>query len=394
MSSASALVMAVLLGVTPPAGAAVKTHKKPAAVKLNPAARRLMSEGLGSLQSGDFAAAIASFNAAAREQPSAPAYFLLGWAHYQRGFRAGSVETADRDDAQAAIDAYALAVGLDPKLSGLTDPSRLYFSLALCDEAVESYGRALDAYNAALKAAPGKALIPLNAARLRLKMKDEDKALSNLRLAMATARKAGQQAALVAAVKNDPAFAPLMADSAMLRTIGDVRAAEELRDAVRDAPARPAPAAMSTAVLDQVAQGNLEFNFRRYNAAIADYNAALAADRKVKSLSAEQGGALLEKIGACYNKLGAADRAILFLTSSLSKDAPSAGSRYQLALAYAMSGKTAKALDALKVSLASASDPSELRRLAMLAKTDSELSAVRDLPGFRQAMGGVKLALR
>src|SRR5579859_7518553 len=171
--------LAALLLVTPPAGAA-KTKKakaKKAAFKLDTEAGKLMSQGMGDLDAGEFSSAISLFSRAARRQPSVQAYFLLGWAHYQRGFKKGAVESADRDDAQSAVDAYQMALARDPKLAELPDRSRLYFSLALCEEAVDSYERALNDYKAALKAAPEKALIPLNAARLRLKMKDPQRAL-------------------------------------------------------------------------------------------------------------------------------------------------------------------------------------------------------------------------
>ncbi|HXT00768.1 MAG TPA: hypothetical protein VN915_08855, partial [Elusimicrobiota bacterium] len=219
-TNVSAAVLAALLLATPPAGAAVKKHKKAASVKMNPEVKALMSEGLGDLQRGEYSAAITSLNKAVRKEGSVSTYFLLGWAHYQRGFKQGSVETADRDDAQSAIDAYGMAITLDPKLQELPDASRLYFSLALCEEAVESNDKALEDYKQALRLAPNKALIPLHAARLRLKMHDEDKAMSNLNMAMDKARKDGHEVALLKAVQNDPAFAPILANQAMRRMLG------------------------------------------------------------------------------------------------------------------------------------------------------------------------------
>ena len=101
-----------------------------------------MSAGLANLDNGESSAAISNFNKAVRKEGSVSSYFLLGWAHYQRGFKMGSTEAADRDDAQSAIDAYAMALGLDPELKDLPDTSRLYFSMALCYEAVQSYDKA------------------------------------------------------------------------------------------------------------------------------------------------------------------------------------------------------------------------------------------------------------
>jgi len=408
ITGALAAVLAALLFVTPPANAA--RAKKAQTVKTNPEAQKLMSEGLGSLQRGEYSAAISSLNKAVRKQGTVSSYFLLGWAHYQRGFKQGVVETADRDDAQSAIDAYGMAIGLDPKLSELPDASRLYFSLALCDEAVESYDRALEAYKSALKAAPNKALIPLHAARLRLKMKDEDKAQSNLDMALAKARKSGHEGALISLVKRDPAFAPLLANAQMRRAMGITAAqaqndmiasnadfrGEEMRDAVRDTPARTAPAAQDPAVTEKIAQGNLEAKFRRYQNAVAAYNEALALNQEKMTLSAAQVASIYEKIGASYNKIGSADQAIRSLQKSLQQNPMNAGAEYQIALAYAMSGKTAQSLHALKESFANCADPAELRRLVLLAKTDVEFEAVRDLPGFAQITADVsdRVALR
>lgn len=404
-TGAYAAVLAALLFVTPPAHARARKS-----VKIDPQAQALMSQGLGSLQRGEYTAAISSLNKAVRKQGTVSSYFLLGWAHYQRGFHHGSVETADRDDAQSAIDAYDQAIALDPKLADLPDASRLYFSLALCDEAIESYDRALMAYKTALRLAPNKALIPLHAARLRLKMKDEDKAMSNLDMALSKARKAGREDKLIALVKRDPAFAPILADRQMRRAMG-VSAAdaegtlvasnadfsgEEMRDAVRDTPARTAPAAQDPAVLEKIATGNMEFKFRRYLSAVAAYEGALSLNRDKMTLTPAQVAAVYEKIGASFNKTGASDRAIAALQKSLQQNPMDSGAAYQIALAYAMSGKTAQSLHALKESFANCGQPAELRRLVILSKTDVELEAVRDLPGFRQVVADQadRIALR
>ncbi len=405
----SAAVLAALLLVTPPAGAATKKHKK-AAPKTNPEVSRLMSEGLGDLQRGEYSAAITSLNKAVRKQGSVSTYFLLGWAHYQRGFKQGSVETADRDDAQSAIDAYGMAVSKDPKLAELPDASRLYFSLALCDEAVESYDKALEAYKSALRLAPNKALIPLHAARLRLKMHDEDKAMTNLSMALDKAKKSGHESALIAAVQSNPSFAPILADRAMRRMLGIAAPAptamvatnadfrgEEMRDSVRDTPSRPAAApAQDPAVLDKIASGNLEFKFRRYQNAVSAYNEALSINSERTTLSADQVAGLYEKIGTAYNKIGSAEQAVRSLQKSLQQNPMNAGAHYQIALAYAMSGKTAASLHALKECFGSTGDPAELRRLVLLSKTDVELEAVRDLPGFSEITADVadRVALR
>ncbi|MEK7381707.1 MAG: hypothetical protein AAB262_00285 [Elusimicrobiota bacterium] len=209
-------VLAALLLITPPAEAS-KTNKTQ---KADPEASRLMSEGLGSLERGELSDAISALNRAVRRQGTVSSYFLLGWAHYQRGFKFGSTETADLDDAQAAIDAYAMALSVDPELTELPDRSRLYFSMALCYEAVQSYGRALDAYKMALSVSPNKALIPIHAARLRMKMHDPAKAVANIQMALKKAMRNGQEKTLRDQVRRDPVFAPLIANNETRKALG------------------------------------------------------------------------------------------------------------------------------------------------------------------------------
>jgi tetratricopeptide (TPR) repeat protein len=171
---------------------------------------------------------------------------------------------------------------------------------------------------------------------------------------------------------------------------------EEMRDAVRDVPSRPAPAAQDPAVLEKIAQGNAEFNFRRYQNAVSFYNEALTLNQEKLTLSAAQVASVYERIGTAYNKTGQCDLAIRFLQKSLQQNPMNAGAEYQIALGYAMSGKTAQALHSLKESFANSGDPAELRRLVLLSKTDVELEAVRDLPGFAQIVAEVadRVALR
>ncbi len=386
------LALAALL-FTPPAHAA--KHKKSAKSKGNPEATRLMSAGLANLQNGETSAAISTFNKAVRKEGTVSTYFLLGWAHYQRGFKLGSTEAADRDDAQSAIDAYAMALSLDPSLKELPDASRLYFSMALCYEAVQSYDKALDAYKMAFRAAPNKVLIPMNAARLRLKMGDSAKAVSNIELAMQKAGKTGRMVELRDAVRRDPAFAPLIANAPSRKALGigadtdgelvasiDARG-EEMRDSVRDTAPKPVAPAQDVQVLEKIAQGNVEFKFRRYLSAVADYNEALAIDQERMTLGAPQTAQVYEKIGTAYNKLGQSEVAIRTLQKSLQQNPMNPSAHYQIALAYAMSGRTGVAMHALDESFKACASPNDIRRFVMQAKTDVEFEAVRDLPAFR-----------
>lgn len=389
------VALAALL-CTPPANAS-KSKKAPKS-KASPEAQRLMSAGLANLENGETSAAISTFNKAVRKEGTVSTYFLLGWAHYQRGFKLGSTEAADRDDAQSAIDAYAMALSLDPSLKELPDASRLYFSMALCYEAVQSYAQALDAYKMAFRAAPNKALIPMNAARLRLKMGDAAKAVANIDLAMTKAMKTGQGKALRDAVRRDPAFAPLIAHGASRKALGigsdedgtmvaDLGArGEEMRDAVRDTAPKPAAPAQDAEVLEKIAQGNVEFKFRRYLSAISAYHEALSLDQERLTLGAPQAAQVYEKIGTAYNKLGQSEVAIRSLQKALQQNPMNPSAHYQIALAYATAGKTAVALRALDESFKACAGPNDLRRFMMQAKTDTELEAVRDLPAFRSTV--------
>ncbi|HXT02035.1 MAG TPA: tetratricopeptide repeat protein, partial [Elusimicrobiota bacterium] len=181
----------------------------------------------------------------------------------------------------------------------------------------------------------------------------------------------------------------------MIASNADFRG-EEMRDSVRDTPSRVAAPAQDPAVLDKIASGNLEFKFRRYQNAVAAYNEALSINSERLTLSAAQIGDVYEKIGTSYNKIGQADQAVRSLQKSLQQNPMNAGAHYQIALAYAMDGKTAAALHALKECFDSTGDPAELRRLVLLSKTDVELEAVRDLPGFTQLSADVaeRVALR
>lgn len=399
MTKTTATVLTIALAAllfTPPAHAA--KIKKALKLKANPESQRLMSAGLANLENGETSAAISTFNKAVRKEGTVSTYFLLGWAHYQRGFKLGSTEAADRDDAQSAIDAYAMALSLDSSLKELPDASRLYFSMALCYEAVQSYDKALDAYKMAFRAAPTKALIPMNAARLRLKMGDTAKAVTNIDLAMSKAMKNGQGKTLRDAVRRDPAFAPLIANAASRKALGigssedgtivaglDVRD-EDMRDAVRDTAPKPVAPAQDAEVLEKIAEGNIEFKFRRYISAVSAYNEALSLDQERMTLGAPQTASVYEKIGMAYNKLGQSEVAIRSLQKSLQQNPMNPSAHYQIALAYAMSGKTSVALHALGESFKACAGPSDLRRFVMQAKTDTELEAVRDLPAFRSAV--------
>ncbi|NNN05402.1 MAG: hypothetical protein HKL90_05840 [Elusimicrobia bacterium] len=406
-AAATGIALLTALLLHSPAHAAAKVRKKHSAQALNPVAARLMSAGLADLNHGDLSAAISLFAHAARRQPSVQAYFLLGWAHYQRGFKSGAVESADRADAQSAVDAYAMALKRDPKLSELPDHSRLYFSLGLCEESLGAHVRALNAYKLALAAAPDRALIALNAARLRLKMKEPGRALSNARMALIKARAAGQEGELRAAAAGDPLFASLRAapkiraalgvDQTLIASANTMRDSD-LRDSVGDGPrAVTAPRPASSMTLDIIARADEDAAYERYAEAARGYRAALISDQHRRALSAEQTASLWEKLGVADEKIGDDAPAVAALRRSLELAPGRAETRYRLALAYAASGRTSAALTEVRNAFAAASsNVDELRRYVLLSKTDLDLTAVRDLPGYRAAVAAAapRIALR
>src|SRR5581483_6460044 len=114
--------------------------------------------------------------------------------------------------------------------------------------------------------------------------------------------------------------------------------------------------------------------------AIAAYAAAFQADRKKGTLETAERARILENAGTSYRQLGQTDDAVRLLKQAIQEDPGRAGAYYQLALAQSVAGRFQDALRALDKALASASTPAELRKTSLLARTDSELDPLRDLP--------------
>ena len=109
-----------------PTAAQAKSHKKASKAKpsVNAAeAKALVKAGLSQLEDKNYDAAISNFSKATKEGSDSAAYFLLGYAHYQRGFRAGAPETADKEDAMQTINAYAMAVTSIPSSRASPSPT-------------------------------------------------------------------------------------------------------------------------------------------------------------------------------------------------------------------------------------------------------------------------------
>jgi len=219
--------LAAVLLLAPPAAAKKKAAQKAAPGRA--AAKALVKEGLAEMEKRDFDAAIRKFTKAAEIQGDSATFFLLGYAHYQRGFKSGSPETADKDDALETVNAYAAAIELDADLKAVAQPYRLYHSLALSYEALNNYDQALDAYKEALQAAPANPMLPLYAARLRYRMGDMPKSAANLALSLAKARRIKKERLIIRTVKSDPLFSVLLGSPENRRIIRDAETGGEPR---------------------------------------------------------------------------------------------------------------------------------------------------------------------
>jgi len=375
-------------------------------------ASALIEGGLDSLGRKDYTAAIDDFTRAARSENTAAAYFLLGYAHYQRGFLTGDPDTADKEDAVEAVNAFTTAVKVDPSLKSVAQPHKLYHALVLCYEALGSYDKAIDAYRKAFTAAPDDPMLPLYAARLRFRMNDRHKAADNLHLALQKAKDAGKLKAMIAMVETNALFSSMLTDDTQLAVVRhyDPKAAAPQTAVVASAASTPlgpqtglmrdsiknaAPTAadrMATLrqqdkdVLDALSSANDELKFRRYRESITAYNDALALNKKSGILNPTEVAFIYEKIGTAYNRLGDSDRAVAALRRCVEQAPMDSAAHYQLSLAYAVQGHLQDSVHALSEALKSAPTAAELRRYTLLAKTDSELEGIRDLPAFKAVL--------
>lgn len=410
-SIAVAGLLAALL-LTPAAGAA-KHAKKAKQAKTSPQADAMVQAGIEDLKAHNYAGAIGKFNKAVNRKGTSAAYFLLGYAHYQKGFASGDPAAADKDDATETISAYQMALALDPDLEEVAQPYKLYHSLALSYEALGDYDKAIEAYKKAFSAAPSNAMLPLYAARLRYRMGDVDKSASNLALSLKQARLSGQVGRLADAVRTNPLFSVMLESPAHQRVLSQYGVSAEsptaqakrdaaehnygLRDSVRASAAvdpRASGSGPRQAVMDQLAAANEEFRFRRLREAINAYNDTLTLDRETAALTQSQTAFIYDRIGTCYNRLGQSAEAISVLRRSVQEAPVNTSAHYQLALAYSVSGRYQESLRALSEAFKTAPSSGELRKYMLLAKTDSELEPVRDLPGFRAILTDYKERLQ
>jgi len=328
-------VFAALLA-TPPATAAEDAPKSEAA---SGAGKLLVQEGLADLNGQRFDAAIQRFSQATQSKHDSATYFLLGYAHYQRGFKSGNPETADKDDALETIQTYATALALDPDLKALVKPYRLYHSLALSYEAIKAYDKAINAYKMAFQNAPHNPMLPLYAARLRYRMGDVPKSTNNLALSLREARLIKKDRLVIDTIKSSPFFSVLLSAPENLAVVRNVERGRDPLDAgtlvaqagndlgdLRDAVSDRGPSMgkelsalppQNPAVLEALSAGDEHFKYRQYRPAIDSFNDAVRLDAQSQTLSPVQLSFLYERMGASYNRLGQTKEALAALEKSL-----------------------------------------------------------------------------
>ncbi|MBI5883811.1 MAG: hypothetical protein HZB91_12000 [Elusimicrobia bacterium] len=370
--------------------------------------KALMNAGIASMKDRNYGQAIQEFTQAAKAGGSAEAHFMLAYARYQKAFAGGTPENADRKEAAAAIKTYNTAIALDPGLDTVTAPYRVYHSMGLCYEAVGADEKAIESYRKAFQSSPNNPMLPLYAARLRYRMNDVPRSAANLALALRKARAANKDKALVKMVKNDPFFSSMLKSDlnrgivseyetgtnavAMAGTAANDSSKEEMRDAIRDTPPDQrrqilAESQADSAALRRLAAAEEEFRFNRFREAIDGYNETLVLNQESAVLNPTQLSLVYERMGTAYNRLGLTNGAIKALRFAVQEMPGNSNAYYQLSLAYAVSGKYAQSLRSLSESFKNAPSDTELRKLSLLARTDSELEPIRDLPGYQSLMG-------
>ncbi|MBI3550716.1 MAG: tetratricopeptide repeat protein [Elusimicrobia bacterium] len=416
----SILVVALCARAAPPAAAAgLKSKGKNLQAPRAASVERfqpLLKKGLEQMSSQDYSAAITSFDRATQANSgSAEAFFRLGDAYYHRAFERGTAQ-ADPNDAGQAVAAFETALVLDPGLRNLSDPYMLHHGMAMSFVAMRKYDEALGELRKAMAVSPGNPMPAVYAAQIRLKMNDPALSTANLQLSIQRARKLNSYPALARLLKTDNNFSDLMSvpqNRALLEEYDDVqggRISEEQardrvqedatpRDALRDSVANaPTLASQSgsyrgfasrdrdPSILEHLNKGHEEFRYGHHQNAITEYRAALDADQYRGSLDSAQKSLLFENLGTSYRLLGQIEEAVGTLESAVKALPQNSSAYYQLALAYAGTGRAQKALSALDNAFRNARNVGELRKTLLLAKTDVEFDAFRSSPAFQRIL--------
>lgn len=372
-------------------------------------AARVLAEGRSAERAQQYTRAIGLYEKATRLDPSsADAFFHLGNGYFGRAFQRS--DRTDRDDAQAAVDAFETARGIDPTLKSIRDPFLLFHGLAQAQEAVGNYQKALGALKLASKTNPNNPMPHLYGARVRMKMGDTERASANLYWSVKRARALNMYPQLARMVRQDPMFSGLMgmaksqtimdtydavhrgaiSESVALERIRAMGERDDLRDAVRDVPSsrNSRPSSMDAPVTDPVVlqridDGHRAFEAGDYRQAVTDYQAALTADGPKGTMDAVLRSMTLERLGSAYRQMGLAGEGARVLTRAIETLPENSQAHYEMALCLAAGGHPGEALSALNRALDTAGTISQVRKTLIQSKTDPELASVRDIPRYR-----------
>jgi|GEM_PF-2380671 tetratricopeptide (TPR) repeat protein len=412
MNNLVLLSIASILAALPATAAGTRTSKGSSSVQSADARQSatLLEQGALALKSHQFSQAVTLFEQATRaDSSSSEAFFRLGNSYYQRGFQRGTPEKADKNDAQNAVDALQSALTLDPKLRRVSDPYLLNLDMGLCLQALGRNEQALDSYKKASAAAQKNPMPELYTALLRAKMRDFERSSSSLESGVRRARRIDAYPALAKLVRRDGIFSSLLSvpqnktvldlydavqsgtlteDEAHGRLIGTV----EYRDSLRDIPSsedRPSSLdsrRVNDRVQSAVDRGHGAYKAQRFREAIDAYTEALAKDERKGTLDAVQRSIVRERLGSSYRQLGMTAESAKTLENAVEEAPQASGAYYQLAMTYAVSGRLSLSLSALNKALENAATVPDLRQTLLLARADSELEPLRDLPRFRDIL--------
>ncbi|HVC09261.1 MAG TPA: hypothetical protein VNH15_04910 [Elusimicrobiota bacterium] len=353
--------------------------------------------GMAALDAKDYAQAAADFRKTVRAEPrNSAAYFLMGYAFYQKGFAGGNPEAADKKDAQETIAAYKKVLALDPRLRSVARPYEFYFTQALAYESLGQNAKAFAAFERGIESAPDNFLIPLYAARLRFLTQNIEKAKANLRLSLKRAQEAGRQADLVKFIQSSALFSSMADDSVLSPLLSQAAGAQTdqngdgaLHDSISNRTAAvplPLPSlslsADARAVLSRIAAGDQAFGAAHYAEALKSYQEALKLDAQMEVLGNSRAALVEGQIGLCHRNLGLTALAAADFNKAVSLMPFDAEAHYQLALADAVLGETSQSLSQLKWSFETAPTQAELRRYLVMSKVEADFGAVRGLPGY------------
>jgi len=370
--------------------------------------QRLVTEGLRMMGQRQYSQAIDFFDLATRSRKNNPSgFYHLGNAYYHRAFVSGISKKTGKNDALNAVDSLETALSLDPKLKSIKQPYMLFHALGQSYELLGQHAKALYAHDQAGRVSPKNPMPHLYSARILHKMKSSDQSSSQLYYAVERARSIKMYSKFARLIRTDKNFSSILDikqnqtilnsfDAVQARTLtlaeakDRIRGLDTYRDALTNRPSRERAMQrvdphVASVVNNHLKKAKKKFKSQRFFEAIESYEAALKAD-KADYLNSFRRSRIYERIGFSYLQIGLADSAVHAFTEAIFDHGGNSGAHYGLTLAYAADGMLPNALKSLENSLKNANSASERRRTLLLARTDSELVALRTVPQFSKIL--------